>query len=321
MNIHTSPDRFPRRPGSGRVFVTIGNFDGVHLGHQELFARVVRRAREGGGASVAVTFDPHPRKVLDPRGVRLISTLQQKMELIERAGVDELLVIPFDRDMAATSAEDFVDAILLGAVGMTDLVVGHDYAMGKNRAGDAAFLRAQGAAKGFAVDVVPPIYAGGRLVSSTAVRELVAAGKMRDVRGLLGRSYQIRGEVQHGRKRGGGLLGFPTANLRLSTEDLCPKRGVYVTQVLYDGKMYGGVSNIGFNPTFGEGQLVAETHIFGFSDDIYGRPLRINLLRHLREERKFPGPEALVAQIEKDIEVAKRVLARGRRGWRANSPL
>lgn len=310
MNIHTSPERFPRRDGSDGVFVTIGNFDGVHLGHQELFARVVRRARERGGASVALTFDPHPRKILDPRGVRLISTTEQKIELIERAGVDELLILPFDRDMAATSAEDFVDHILLGRVGMTDLVVGHDYAMGKNRVGGAEFLRRQGEAKGFSVDVVPPVYAGGRLVSSTAVRELVSAGKMRDVRGLLGRPYQIRGSVRHGRGRGGGQLGFPTANLRVTEEDLCPKRGVYVTQVIYDGKTYGGVSNIGLNPTFGEETLVAETHIFGFTDDIYGKPLRINLLRHLREERRFPGLEALVAQIRKDIEVAKRVLAR-----------
>ena len=148
------------------------------------------------------------------------------------------------------------------------------------------------------------------MVSSTVVRELVAAGKMRDVRGLLGRPYQIRGSVRHGRGRGGGQLGFPTANLRITEEDLCPKRGVYVTQVIYDGTTYGGVSNIGFNPTFGEETLVAETHIFGFKDAIYGKPLRINLVRHLREERKFPGLEALVAQIRKDIEVAKRVLAR-----------
>ena len=158
--------------------------------------------------------------------------------------------------------------------------------------------------------MVPAFYVQGKLVSSTTIRELVAAGKMRDVRTLLGRYYQIRGEVQHGRKRGGQLLGYPTANLRILEEDLCPKRGVYVTQVIYDGNCYGGVSNIGYNPTFGEQTLVAETHIFGFNDDIYGRPLRINLLRHLRDERKFNGLEELVQQIEKDIVVAHRVLAR-----------
>lgn len=293
-----------------RACVTIGNFDGVHLGHQQLFSRVVNRAQHSGGVSVAVTFDPHPLKVLSPKGIRLISTTEQKIELIERAGVDELLIIPFNREMAATSAEDFVDRILLKGLGMSNLVVGYDYAMGKGRAGSTEFLRRQGLAKGFSVEVVPAFYAQGKLVSSSTIRELVGAGRMRDVRGLLGRYYQIRGEVQYGRQRGSGLLGFPTANLRLLEEDLCPKRGVYVTQVIYDGKQYGGVSNIGYNPTFGENILVAETHIFDFNDDIYGRPLRINLLRHLRDECKFRTLEDLIAQIEKDIAVAHRVLAR-----------
>ncbi|MGI6638022.1 MAG: bifunctional riboflavin kinase/FAD synthetase [Desulfobulbus sp.] len=308
MKIYTSLEQVaaPRAP----AHVTIGNFDGVHLGHQQLFSRVVRRARRAGGVSMAITFDPHPLKVLSPKGIRLISTTEQKIELIERAGVDELLIIPFTKEMAATNAEDFVDDILLRQVGMVSLVVGYDYAMGKGRAGGTEFLKQQGAAKGFSVEVVPAFYVGGKLVSSSTIRELVAAGKMRDVRTLLGRYYQIRGEVQYGRQRGSQLLGYPTANLRILAEDLCPKQGVYVTQVIYDGTCYGGVSNIGYNPTFGEKTLVAETHIFGFKDDIYGRPLRINLLRHLREERKFNSLDELIRQIEKDIAVAHRVLAR-----------
>ncbi len=308
MKIYTSLEQVPQP--HERACVTIGNFDGVHLGHQQLFSRVVELARQSGGVSVAVTFDPHPLKVLSPKGIRLISTTEQKIELIERAGVDELLIIPFNREMAATSAEDFVEAILLKGLGMTDLVVGYDYAMGKGRAGGTEFLRRQGQAKGFSVEVVPAFYAQGKLVSSSTIRELVSAGRMRDVRALLGRYYQIRGEVQYGRQRGSGLLGYPTANLRLLEEDLCPKRGVYVTQVIYDGKQYGGVSNIGYNPTFGETTLVAETHIFDFNDDIYGRPLRINLLRHLRDECKFRTLEDLIAQIGKDIAVARRVLTR-----------
>lgn len=308
MKIYTSPGQLAPRPA--RIYVTIGNFDGVHLGHQQLFARVVARARAAGGISLAVTFEPHPLKVLSPKGIRLISSTEQKIELIERAGVDELLIVPFDRAMAATSAEDFVNRILLERLGMTDLVVGYDYAMGRNRVGNAAFLEAQGAARGFSVEVVPALYMRGRLVSSTVIRTLVAEGKMRDVRTLLGRYYQIRGEVQHGRQRGGQVLGFPTANLRILEDDLCPRRGVYVTQVIYDGRRYGGISNIGRNPTFGEKTVVAETHIFEFKADIYGRPLRIDLLRHLREERRFDDAEALVRQIKKDITVARRVLAR-----------
>ncbi len=295
-----------------RAHVTIGNFDGVHLGHQMLFDQVVARARQDKGTSVAITFDPHPLKVLSPQGIRLISTTPQKIELIERAGIDVLVIIPFDREIAVTTALDFVDEVLVKRIGVMDLVVGYDYALGKGRQGDTAFLQAQGAEKGFTVMVMPAHFEQGMLVSSTRIRELVAAGKMRDVHRLLGRYYQIRGDVQWGRQRGGTLLGFPTANLCITEEDLCPKRGVYVTQVIYDGKQYGGVSNIGYNPTFGDTALVAETHIFEFNADIYGRPLKINLLRHLRGEITFNGPEALAQQIRKDIEVAQKVLAKER---------
>nr|WP_321464870.1 bifunctional riboflavin kinase/FAD synthetase [uncultured Desulfobulbus sp.] len=295
-----------------RAHVTIGNFDGVHLGHQKLFEHVVTRARQDQGVSVAVTFDPHPLKVLSPKGIRLISTTQQKIELIERAGIDVLVIIPFSRDVAVTTAEEFVDQVLLGRIGMRDLVVGYDYAMGKGRQGDTNFLQGQGREKGFSVLVMPAHYEQGNLVSSTRIRELVAEGKMRDVRRLLGRYYQIRGDVQWGRQRGGTQLGFPTANLNLSEEDLCPKRGVYVTEVIYDGRQYGGVSNIGYNPTFGDTGLVAETHIFDFNADIYGRPLKINLLRHLREEITFDGIDALAEQIRRDIQVAQEVLAHER---------
>ncbi len=292
--------------------VTIGNFDGVHLGHMELFKAVVGRARQAGGTSIAVTFDPHPLKVLSPKGIRLISTTQQKIELVEQAGLDVLVIIPFNQAVAATSAGEFLDRVLLERIGMKDLVAGYDYALGKGRQGDVFFLQEQGEQKGFPVTVVDAQYVDGEIVSSTRIRELVIAGRMRDVRKMLGRFYQIRGDVQSGQQRG-RKLGFPTANLRISEEDLCPKTGVYVTQVIYDGKQYGGVSNIGYNPTFGQSSLVAETHIFDFNADIYGRPLKINLLRHLRMEKTFDGPEALVRQISKDIAVAHKVLAEARK--------
>ncbi len=291
--------------------VTIGNFDGVHLGHRVLFERVVEQARREQGTSVAVTFDPHPLKVLSPNGIRLISTTQQKIEQIERAGIDVLVIIPFTPEVAATPAEMFVDRILLEKIGLRGLVIGYDYALGKGRQGDIAFLRKQGEEKGFSVDVIEPHYVDNDLVSSTRIRELVAAGRMRDVYKLLGRFYQIRGIVQSGQRRG-RKLGFPTANLCLSEEDLCPKSGVYVTQVLYDGKQYGGVANIGYNPTFGVNELVAETHIFDFNADIYGKPLKINLLRYLRTEMAFESAEALVRQISKDVAVAHKVLAHAR---------
>ena len=198
-------------------------------------------------------------------------------------------------------------------IGVKELVIGYDYAFGRARQGNIEFLQAKGREKGFPVAVIEAHYEGGMLVSSTKIRELVALGRMRDVRTLLGRYYQIRGKVQRGKQRGGSVVGFPTANLRILEEDLCPKRGVYVTQVVYDGKCYGGVSNIGYNPTFGENRLVAETHIFDFHDDIYGKPIRINLLRHLRGERKFNGPDELADQIRQDIKVALKVLDAARK--------
>jgi riboflavin kinase/FMN adenylyltransferase len=303
-NISDIPGPFPR------AAVTIGNFDGVHLGHQILFSEVVSRAYRNKGTSVAVTFEPHPLKVVRPDiGLKLISTLEQKKELIALANIDVLIILPFTREFANTPAETFVDQVLLKAIGVRDLVVGYDYAFGKSRQGDIPFLKEQGRAKGFTVSVVEPYYVEGMLASSTKIRELVGLGKMKDVKKLLGRYYQIRGEVKMGQQRGGPLLGFPTANLAIAEEDLCPRLGVYVTQVIYDGKCYGGVLNIGYNPTFAGSGLSAETHIFDFNQDIYGKPIKINLLRFLREEKKFSGPEELAAQIALDVADAKKVLA------------
>jgi riboflavin kinase / FMN adenylyltransferase len=289
--------------------VTIGNFDGVHLGHQLLFAEVVQKAYRHHGTSVAITFDPHPLQVLRPEGIKLISTCAQKIELISHAGIDVLVIVPFTLQFATTSAVHFVDEILLKRIGVKELVVGYDYAFGKGRTGDIPFLQKQGQEKGFPVTVVDAHYENGMVVSSTKVRELIAEGRMADARRLLGRFYQIRGEVQIGKQRGGKEIGFPTANLHLDVEDLIPKIGVYVSQVICDGKCYGGVLNIGYNPTFGEEKLVAETHIFDFNQDIYGKPIKVNLLQFLREEQKFSGVQELAAQIGRDVVKAREVLA------------
>lgn len=292
--------------------VTIGNFDGVHLGHQQLFAEVVNRARSNNGCSVVVTFNPHPLRVLRPHGIKLISTVEQKIEWIDRAGIDYLIIIPFDHSFAATTAEEFVQDILVDTIGMKELVVGYDYAFGKGRSGDTRFLREQGKKKNFPVTVVDAFYRNDMLLSSTQIRNLVAEGRMMDSRKLLGRPYQIRGTVQVGKKRGGSEIGFPTANLKVNEEDLVPRIGVYAVQVISEGKCYGGVLNIGYNPTFGEKQLVAETHIFDFNRDIYGRPIRINLLKYLRKERKFHGVPDLAKQIAEDVVAAKKILTENR---------
>jgi riboflavin kinase/FMN adenylyltransferase len=299
---------------SADSYVTVGNFDGVHLGHQMLFSEVVTNAYNNKGTSVVVTFDPHPLQVLRPEiGIKLISTYEQKVELISYAGIDVLVVIPFTREFATTSAESFVDDILIRTIGVKELVVGYDYAFGKGRQGNIEFLKEQGEQKGFPVSVVEPFYVDDMLASSTKVRELVNEGRMMDVKKLLGRSYQIRGMVQEGKKRGGPVVGFPTANLHISEEDLCPRHGVYVTQVVYDGKCYGGVLNIGYNPTFGGNQLSVETHIFDFNQEIYGKKIKINLLKFLRGEQKFSGPAELADQIKEDIRQAKKILSEAQR--------
>jgi riboflavin kinase/FMN adenylyltransferase len=307
MNIYQDLSEIDRP--FGRACVTIGNFDGVHLGHRRLFTEVVKRARSRGGPSVVVTFDPHPLRILKPDAIKLISTIDQKIEQIEAAGIDVLIIIPFSKDFAATSAERFVNEMLLATIGMAELVVGYDYAFGKGRGGDTHFLRQQGRLHGFPVTVIEPFYVDGMLVSSTKIRELVAQGRMGDAATLLGRPYQIRGVVQQGKKRGGQVIGFPTANLAVNEEDLVPKIGVYVTEVLFDGTRFGGVLNIGYNPTFAENKLVAETHIFDFDKEIYGRPIRINLLQYLRPEQKYESIGALTRQIQRDANQAREILA------------
>ena len=290
--------------------VTIGNFDGVHCGHQQLFATVIRKAAAINGTSVAITFDPHPLQILLPDGIKLISSCEQKVELIEMAGIDVLIIIPFTRDFAKTTADGFIARVLVEKIGVKELVVGFDYAFGKGRSGNISFLKDQGELFGFPVTVVDAQYIEKELVSSTKIRQLVKEGRMADAGCLLGRHYQIRGKVQVGKQRGGKVIGFPTANLKFNEEDLVPKHGVYVTQVICGEKCYGGILNIGYNPTFDENKLVAETHIFDFSEDIYGKPIRVNLLKFLRGERKFSGPQELSEQIKKDVVVAKKILSK-----------
>ncbi|MGL1930343.1 MAG: bifunctional riboflavin kinase/FAD synthetase [Desulfotalea sp.] len=290
--------------------VTIGNFDGVHIGHQKLFKEVLHRARaRKNGTSVAITFDPHPLNILRPEGIQLISSTEQKIELIEQAGIDVLLMIPFSKDFASTTAQYFVDRILLDCLGIVELVVGYDYAFGRGREGNIDFLRLQGEKNGFPVTVVDAFYENEAPVSSTRIRRLVKNGDVASAASLMGRNYQIRGKVKHGQKRGGLEIGFPTANLGLEQEDLIPKFGVYVAQIISDGDIYNGVMSIGRNPTFSENNLVAETHIFDFNKDIYGKSIKINLLQFIRDEQKFPGIDALREQIKKDVSRAKEILS------------
>ncbi len=290
--------------------ITIGNFDGVHLGHQALFKKTIECARLQEGDSIAITFHPHPIRVLRPEiPLKLICDLEQKIEWISEQGIDILVCIPFTKKFASTSATNFVKDILVEKLKVSNLIVGYDYSFGRNREGNINFLKAQGALYHFNVHVVSPVVVDSLIVSSTLIRELVSEGKIEVAFKMLGRPFELKGEVVEGARRGGPLLGFPTANILVREDQLCPKVGVYAVIVNVECKEYEGVLNVGYNPTFGGEQLSAEVHIFDFSQDIYGKIIRIKLIKRLRDEKNFSSPKALINQIQKDILNAKMAIS------------
>lgn len=289
--------------------VTIGNFDGVHKGHMALINTVIDKSRELGGTSVAMTFDPHPLRVLTQNNNPPLITLnEQKTELFEKTGIDVLVCLPFTKEFAEISARSFIQDILVGKLGMKAAVVGHDYAFGKNREGDLKMLKRLADEFGFKVivpDWVKITSLENDRVSSTRIREIVQNdGNVEEAENLLGRHYQIRGEVVSGRNRGGKLLGFPTANIHLHDE-LCPKMGVYAVNVECSRGKFNGVANLGYSPTFGDHMFTVEVHLLDFSDNIYGEKIKVNFVSRLREEKKFSGIEELSNQIKKDVEKAR----------------
>jgi len=292
--------------------VTIGNFDGVHIGHRGLLTSVMEKAKAINGTSVVFTFESHSSRALKQNGhPPLITLYEQKIELISALGVDVLICIPFTRAIRSISADMFVKEILLERIGMKAIAAGKDFAFGKNREGDLSFLKENADRYGFEVivsDWVEIADRDGQRISSTRIRKLVMAGDVSDAKGMLGRYYQIRGVVEAGRDRGGRLLGFPTANVKL-TDELCPKTGVYAVTVECLGHRYRGVANIGYSPTFEDQQFTVEIHILDFDQDIYGEDIRVNFVSRIRQEQKFANVDALIAQIKKDVSVAVDVLS------------
>jgi len=295
-------------PALRNPVLTIGNFDGVHKGHLSLFDLAKKRAAAINGQSAVMTFDPHPIKVMKPgNGPHLITLTEQKLELIADAGMDVIFCIPFTKQFASISASRFVQDILVDKIGIREIVVGYDYTFGAGREGNIELLESMGKALDFKVHVVPPVYVENILVSSTSIRNLIQEGKLHEAKKLLGRDYQIGGTVIKGKNRGGRLLGYPTANLAL-IDELVPKRGVYVVKVLVADRIHDGLTNIGYNPTFGEGAFSVETHILNFQDDLLGKKIHIKFIERLRDEKTFASLEDLVAQIERDIARAIEIL-------------
>jgi riboflavin kinase / FMN adenylyltransferase len=291
--------------------VTIGNFDGVHLGHREIFRRVQELALAQDGVSVVVTFLPHPIQVISPgTGVKLITTAREKESLIASAGIDYLIEIPFDWSFASIPAGEFVEDLLVGSIGMETLVIGYDYAFGRGREGDVNLLRELGLRFSFSVQVLEPISNGATIYSSTAVRNMISTGDVKGAVSVLGRHYSVTGTVVHGHQRG-RVLGFPTANV-VTQKELLPAAGVYAVKVRVGSELYDGACNIGTNPTFSDDRLSMEVFLFDFDEDLYGREITLFFMERLRGEKRFPGVEALKEAIASDVARAKEILKASR---------
>jgi len=289
------------------TLLTIGVFDGVHLGHRHLIRKLTQRAAEGNFLSGVVTFNSNPKAVLSPRTkLARLTTLEERASLLKSLGVDLVVPITFTTDVAALSAREFV-LYLKKYLKLRGLVIGPNFALGRGREGNAATLQSLGQELGFTVEVVKPLMTENTLVSSTAVRGALARGDMKTTTKMLGRYFSLTGPVAGGAERG-HILGFPTANIQVEPEQALPEDGVYATLAHVGDKVYQSVTNIGVKPTFGKGERTVEVHILDFTGDLYGRRLTIELVERLRAEVKFAGPEELAAQIKRDVEQAKTVL-------------
>ncbi len=288
--------------------LTVGTFDGVHEGHRALVERIVAVAKQKNLRSVVVSFDPHPRDILQPgtNGIQLLTTLEERAQILDDLGVDQLVVIPFTRDFSLLTSEEFIREILWKRIGMSHIIIGHDHHFGRNREGGLEQLQNMGTTLGFTVELVGKQEIGHVTVSSTAVRKAIReSGDVELVASFLGRPYALTGTVVHGKKRG-RILGFPTANLRLhESRKIIPKSGVYAVDVVYSGTVWRGMLNIGIRPTFNDGNdLSVEVHLIGFDGDLYGQSLTVRFLGRIRDEMAFSGMPALREQLEKDRDMA-----------------
>ncbi len=291
--------------------VTVGSFDGVHPGHRAVIDEIKRRAEARRAQSVLVTFEPHPLQVVNPQAAPpLLTPGAERLEALATIGVDRVVVLPFDRALAALTPEAFVRDLLLAQLGMRELVIGHDHRFGHGRSGDESTLRELGRRHGFAVDVVQAVGADSAHVSSSRIRRAVAGGDLNSAARLLGRRYTVSGVVVAGAGRGRGL-GVPTINLaEVPSRKLLPPDGVYAVQVETRHGRFGGMMNQGARPTFDEAPRTLEAHLFDFAGQLYGQRVRLTWLHRLRDIRRFASAEELVAQLARDGADARAALAR-----------
>lgn len=292
------------RPARDTV-LTIGVFDGVHLGHQHLISRLKEKSRDAGLLSGLITFNYHPKALLAPQTeLPYLTSLEDRIELIQALGVDHVIVLSFTNELAQLSAQGFI-SLLKKYLRMRGLVIGPDFALGRAREGNTEVLRSLGQELDFAVEVVPPVMIGEEVISSTAIRQRLAEGDVKNVTRMLGRRFRLSGTVVHGDHRGGALLGFPTANLAIPGNHVLPADGIYFTLAHLKDAVYRAATSIGVRPTFNSRERTVETYILDFNGDLYGHELAIEFVRRLRGEMWFETPEALKAQMESDITIAK----------------
>jgi riboflavin kinase/FMN adenylyltransferase len=306
MAIHTIPWHQAPPADCRRGAVSVGNFDGVHLGHAALLAELRRRAAAVGGPAVALTFDPHPSQLLRPHAVPpALTTPAERARLLLAGGADHVVLLQTTHDLLHLSAAEFFDQVVRGHFDARALVEGENFRFGRDRGGDVASLAALCRRDGLGLVVVPPVLVGGEPVSSSRVRDALRRGAVREAAECLGRPYRLAGTVGRGQRRG-QALGFPTANLE-RLETVVPGDGVYAVAVVREGAAWPGAANVGPNPTFGEEARKVEVHLIGFQGDLYGQPLAVDFLDRLRDTRPFAGVNELVAQLQSDVERARQV--------------
>jgi len=290
--------------------ITLGNFDGIHLGHQKILASVIKRAKALGAPSLVYTFDPHPMKVVAPeKSPALIFGLEDKKALIEAAGIDYLVLAPFTEELAATAPEEFAEKVIAGRLKAVEVLVGENFSFGRGASGGIIRLKELGEKLGFVVRAVAPCKRGGAMVSSSRIRACVLKGRVKEAGALLGRPFFIRGKVVSGDSVG-RELGFPTANIKAQNE-LVPGDGVYAAMATIGGTRFKGMVNIGIGPTFGGKSRKIELHVMDFSGDLYGDNIAVEFLKRLRGEKTFANSEALVRQIKEDKDNVEKILADG----------
>lgn len=295
--------------------LTVGTFDGVHVGHQAILKYLASRARERGGSSVVLSFDPHPREVVTGKAMPLLTTIAERADAVEAIGIDRFVILPFTKAFSMLPAEEFVEDILVRRIGLREIVIGYDHAFGHDRRGNAALLKQMGDDRGFTVDIIPAQVVAEHVVSSTQIRKLLESeGDVVSAAEMLGRNYSLRGTVVQGEGRGRSI-GFPTANLDVEhPRKVVPAVGVYAVRVVRDvtdGHALPGMMNIGFRPTFGDGERTVEVHLLDFDGTLYGDVLRIEFVARMRDERRFTSKEKLVQQLSEDRSRCKQLLGEG----------